>query len=151
MVIAEVFEFGVVHTARGPCEQLGIGGAAVAARLDTEPAANAPLAARLAITLQRLARRGLERACFERGLERLRLPAARDLKLGRLYRALDVRADHGDAIRAELFRRSVDFLRLDLVLDDDARVVVARGDRDGVPVRSRLFPGITAGEERAAA
>ena len=92
MVIEEVFEFGVVHTVRGLWDQLGIGDV-IAAQVGTKPAAAAYLTALLAMTLQRLDRPGSKLACFDRELERLWLPEARALKLGQLYRALDVLAE----------------------------------------------------------
>jgi hypothetical protein len=183
LVIEEVFELGVVHAVRSLWDQLGIGDA-IAARLDTKPAAAAYLAALLAMTLQRLDRPGSKLAGFERLPERLWLPEARELKLGQLYRALDVLAEHGAAIEAELFWRSADLFQLDVDLvfydattawfetddedvathewrgltfaplrkrghskegrDNDAQIVVALAvTRDGVPVRSWVFPGNT--------
>ena len=44
------------------------------------------------------------------------LPAAKDLTLSQLYRALDVLAEHGDAIEQEVFWASVDLFKLDVDL-----------------------------------
>jgi hypothetical protein len=183
MVVEEVFELGVVHAVRGLWDRLGIGDV-IAARLGTKPAGEAYLTALLAMVLQRLDRPGSKLACFDRELERSWLPEARALKLGQFYRALDVLAEHGDAIEAELFWRGVDLFQLDVDLvfydattawfetddedvathewrgltfaplrkrghskegrDNDAQVVVALAvTRDGVPVRSWVFPGNT--------
>jgi len=38
------------------------------------------------------------------------------LALGQLYRALDLLAEHGDAIEQEVFWRSVDLFKLDVDL-----------------------------------
>ena len=183
LVIEEVFDLGVVHLVGGLWDRLGIGDA-IAARLGSKPAAEAYLTALLAMTLQRLDRPGSKLACFERRLERMWLPDARNLKLGQLYRALDVLAEHGDAIEADLFWRSVELFDLDVDLvfydattawfetddedvathewrgltfaplrkrghskegrDNDAQVVIALAvTREGVPVRSWVFPGNT--------
>ncbi len=112
------------------------------------------------------------------------LPEACDLGLGQLYRALDVLAEHGDAIEQEVFWNAVDLFKLDVDLvfydgttawfecdeedttdeqwrglsfdplrqrghskegrDNDPQVVIALAvTRDGVPVRSWVFPGET--------
>jgi hypothetical protein len=109
---------------------------------------------------------------------------AQDLALGQLYRALDLLAEHGDAIEQEVFWRSVDLFKLDVDLvfydattawfetdetdvashewrgltfdplrqrghskegrDNDPQVVIALAvTRDGIPVRSWIFPGNT--------
>jgi hypothetical protein len=68
------------------------------------------------MTMQRLERPGSKLACHERWLARVWLPAARDLTLGQLYRALDLLAEHGDAIEQEVFWRSVDLFKLDVDL-----------------------------------
>jgi Transposase DDE domain len=65
---------------------------------------------------QRLARPGSKLAGHERWLDRVWLPQARDLALGQLYRALDVLAEHGDAIEAEVFWAGVDLFKLDVDL-----------------------------------
>ena len=104
--------------------------------------------------------------------------------MGQLYRALDLLAEHGDAIEQEVFWNSVDLLELDVDLvfydattawfetdeadvashewrglsfeplrqrghskegrDNDPQVVIALAvTRDGIPVRSWIFPGNT--------
>jgi len=72
--------------------RLGIG-RAIAARLAAEDRHAPHEAALLAMAAQRLARPGSKLACHERWLERVWLPAARDLALDPLYRALDVLAE----------------------------------------------------------
>jgi hypothetical protein len=73
-------------------------------------------AALLAMTAQRLARPGSKLACHERWLDRVWLPEARDLALDQLYRALDLLAEHGDTIEAEVFWHGVDLFKLDVDL-----------------------------------
>jgi hypothetical protein len=133
---------------------------------------------------QRLDRPGSKLACHERWLDRVWLPEARGLGLHQLYRALDVLAEHGDAIEQAVFWRAADLFKLDVDLvfydgttawfetdeedvaahawrgltfeplrrrghseegrDNDPQVVIALAvTRDGVPVRSWVFPGAT--------
>jgi hypothetical protein len=100
--IEAVFELGVAHVVRVLWERLGIA-AAIASR-GVEKKLKAPhLAALLAMTMQRLERPGSKLACHERWLDRVWLPEARQLSLGQLYRALDLLAEHGDAIEEEVF------------------------------------------------
>ena len=181
--IEVVFELGVVHVARSLWERLGID--AAIASMAAEKKLKAPhLAALLAMTVQRLERPGSKLACHERWRQRVWLPEARDLSLGQLYRALDLLAEHGDAIENEVFWNSVDLFKLDVDLvfydattawfetdeedvashawrglsfeplrkrghskegrDNDPQVVVALAvTREGVPVRSWVFPGNT--------
>ena len=68
------------------------------------------------MTAQRLARPGSKLACHERWLDRVWLPAAKDLTLSQLYRALDVLAEHGDPIEEEVFWHSADLFKLDVDL-----------------------------------
>jgi hypothetical protein len=68
------------------------------------------------MTAQRLARPGSKLACHERWLDRVWLPAAGGLALDQLYRALDVLAEHGDAIETEVFWHGVDLFKLDVDL-----------------------------------
>src|ERR671910_454517 len=91
-------------------------GAAIAARLTADQRRAPHEAALLAMTAQRLARPGSKLACHERWLERVWLPAARDLALDQLYRALDILVEHGDAIEQEVFWHSVDLFKLDVDL-----------------------------------
>ena len=53
-------------------------------------------------------------ACHQRWLDRVWLPAAKDLAVDQLYRALDVLAEHGDAIEQEVFWHSADLFKLDV-------------------------------------
>ena len=181
--IEAVFELGVVHVVKILWERLGIAGA-IASRIAGKKLKAPHLAALLAMTVQRLERPGSKLACHERWLERVWLPEAQGLALGQLYRALDLLAEHGDAIEQEVFWSSVDLFKLDVDLvfydattawfecdeadvashqwrgltfeplrqrghskegrDNDPQVVVALAvTRDGIPVRSWVFPGNT--------
>jgi len=112
------------------------------------------------------------------------LPEARDLGLRQLYRALDLLAEHGDAVERAVFWRAADLFKLDVDpvfydgttawsetdeedvaahewrgltfeprrkrghskegRDNDPQVVIALAvTREGVPVRSWVFPGAT--------
>jgi hypothetical protein len=181
--IEAVFELGVVHVVKTLWERLGIA-AAIASRIAEKKLKAPHLAALLAMTMQRLERPGSKLGCHERWLQRVWLPEAQDLALGQLYRALDLLAEHGDAIEQEVFWNSVDLFKLDVDLvfydattawfecdeedvasqkwrgltfeplrqrghskegrDNDPQVVVALAvTREGVPVRSWIFPGDT--------
>ena len=181
--IDTVFELGVVHLVRALWDHLGIG-TAISGRIGQKKLKAPHLAALLAMVVQRLARPGSKLACHERFLERVWLPEARDLALGQLYRALDLLAEHGDAIEREVFWNSVDLFKLDVDLvfydattawfetdeedvagqtwrglkfeplrkrghseegrDNDPQVVIALAlTREGIPVRSWVFPGNT--------
>lgn len=109
------FELGVVHVVTELWARLGIG-EAIQARLTAQDLRAPHEAALLAMTAQRLARPGSKLACHARWLERVWLPAARNLALDQLYRALDILAEHGDAIEEEVFWRSVDLFKLDVDL-----------------------------------
>ena len=86
--IEAIFELGVVHVVEALWERLGIA-ATISARI-AEKRLKAPhLAALLAMVVQRLERPGSKLACHERWLERVWLPAARDLALGQ--QALEAR------------------------------------------------------------
>ena len=113
--IDAVFELGVVHLVKALWSRLGIADA-IAARIAQKKLKAPHLAALLAMVVQRLARPGSKLACHERFLERVWLPEARDLALGQLYRALDLLAEHGDAIEQEVFWNSVDLFKLDVDL-----------------------------------
>jgi Transposase DDE domain len=183
IAIEASFELGVVHVAKALWAKLGLG-EVIQARLE-EKQLHAPHAtALLAMVAQRLARPGSKLACHERWLDRVWLPEARDLGLYQLYRALDLLAEHGDAIEQAVFWRAVDLFKLDVGLvfydattagfecdeedvasqewrgltfeplrqrghskegrDNDPQVVIALAvTRDGVPVRSWIFPGAT--------
>ena len=109
------FELGIIHVVEQLWERLGIG-RAVGERLTADERHAPHGAALLAMAAQRLARPGSKRACHQRWLERVWLPAARDLSLDQLYRALDVLAEHGDAIEQEVFWHSADLFKLDVDL-----------------------------------
>jgi hypothetical protein len=113
--IGASFELGVVHVVEQLWARLGIG-QAITARLAAEERRAPHEAAVLAMVAQRLARPGSKLACHQRWLDRVWLPAARDLALDQLYRALDVLAEHGDAIEQEVFWASVDLFKLDVDL-----------------------------------
>jgi hypothetical protein len=109
------FELGIIHVVEQLWTRLGIG-RAIAGRLAAEERHAPHEAALLAMTAQRLARPGSKLACHERWRKRVWLPEARDLALDQLYRALDVLAEHGDAIEEEVFWHSVDLFKLDVDL-----------------------------------
>jgi hypothetical protein len=109
------FDLGVVHVVEQLWGRLGIG-RAIATRLAADERQAPHEAALLAMTAQRLARPGSKLACHERWLDRVWMPAARDLALDQLYRALDVLAEHGDAIEEEVFWHGVDLFKLDVDL-----------------------------------
>lgn len=181
--IEAVFELGVIHMVKALWDQLGIG-AAIASKIARKKLKAPHLAALLAMVVQRLERPGSKLACHEHWLERVWLPEAKDLALGQLYRALDLLAEHGDAIERKVFWNSVDLFKLDVDLifydattawfetdeedvaghtwrglqfeplrqrghskegrDNDPQVVIALAvTREGVPVRSWIFPGNT--------
>jgi hypothetical protein len=183
IAIEASFELGVVHVVQALWARLGIG-EAIQARLDARQLQVPHAIALLAMVAQRLDRPGSKLACHEHWLERVWLPEARDLGLYQLYRALDVLAEHGDAIEQAVFWRAVDLFKLDVDLifddgttawfecdeedvashewrglafeplrkrghskegrDNDPQVVIALAvTRDGMPVRSWVFPGAT--------
>src|SRR5690242_11905014 len=183
VAIEASFGLGVVHLAKALWARLGIG-EAIQARLDERQLTAPHATALLAMAAQRLDRPGSKLACHERWLDRVWLPEARGLGLFQLYRALDVLAEHGDAIEQAVFWRAADLFKLDVDLvfydattawfecdeedvaghawrgltfeplrrrghskegrDNDPQVVIALAvTREGVPVRSRVFPGAT--------
>jgi hypothetical protein len=132
------FDLGVVHVVEQLWTRLGIG-AAIAGRLATDERRAPHAAALLAMTAQRLARPGSKLACHERWLERVWLPAAMGLALDQLYRALDVLAEHGDAIEQDVFWHGVDLFKLDvdLVFYDATTAWFECDDEDVAPERWR--------------
>ena len=183
IAIEASFELGVAHVAKALWAKLGIG-EVIQARLDEKQLQAPHATALLAMVAQRLDRPGSKLACHERWLDRVWLPEAGDLGLHQLYRALDVLAEHGDAVEQAVFRRAVDLFELDVDLvfydgttawfecdeedvagqewrgltfeplrkrghgkegrGNDPQVVIALAvTRDGVPVRSWVFPGAT--------
>jgi hypothetical protein len=135
------FELGVVHVVAELWARLGIG-RAIAARLAADERRAPHEAALLAMTAQRLARPGSKLACHERWLKRVWLPAARDLRLDQLYRALDILAEHGDGIEQEVFWHSADLFKLDvdLVFYDATTAWFECDDED---VASESWRGLT--------
>src|SRR4051812_20258791 len=183
IAIEATFGLGVVHVAEALWARLGIG-EAIQAELDEKRLTAPHATALLAMVAQRLDRPGSKLACHERWLDRVWLPEARDLGLHQLYRALDVLAEHGDAVEQAVFWRAADLFKLDVDLvfydattawfecdeedvagrewrgltfeplrrrghskegrDNDPQVVIALAvTRDGLPVRSWVFPGAT--------
>src|SRR3954452_13007886 len=183
IAVEAAFELGVVHVARALWTRLGIG-EAIQARIEEEQLRAAHAAALLGMVAQRLDRPGSKLSCHERWLDRVWLPEARGLGLHQLYRALDLLAEHGDAVERAVFWRAADLFKLDVDLvfydattawfecdeedvaghewrgltfeplrrrghskegrDTDPQVVIALAvTRDGVPVRSWVFPGAT--------
>jgi len=183
IAIEAAFELGVVHVARALWAKLGIG-EAIQARVAEQRLQAPHAAALLAMVAQRLDRPGSKLACHERWLDRVWLPEARDLGLHQLYRALDLLAEHGDAVERAVFWRAADLFKLDVDpvfydgttawsetdeedvaahewrgltfeprrkrghskegRDNDPQVVIALAvTREGVPVRSWVFPGAT--------
>jgi DDE family transposase len=115
IAIEASFELGVVHVVKALWAKLGIG-EAIQARLDVRQLQAPHATALLAMVAQRLDRPGSKLACHERWLEGVWLPEARDLGLYQLYRALDVLAEHGDAIEQAVFWRAVDLFKLEVDL-----------------------------------
>src|SRR5438105_10207400 len=119
IAIEASFGLGVVHVAEALWARLGIG-EAIRAKLDERRLTAPHATALLAMVAQRLDRPGSKLACHERWLDRVWLPEARDLGLHQLYRALDLLAEHGDAVEQAVFWRAADLFKLDvdLVFDD---------------------------------
>jgi transposase len=114
--IDQVFELGVMLTARALWEELGIG-RAVRRRLEAAGLSAPHEAALFAMTANRLDAPGSKLACAERWLADVAwLPEAEGLKVDQLYRALDVLAAHAEAIQEEVFLRTADLFRLDVDL-----------------------------------
>jgi hypothetical protein len=113
IAIEASFELGVVHVVEQLWARLGIG-QAITARLAADERRAPHAGALLAMAAQRLARPGSKLACHQRWLDRVWLPAAKNLALDQLYRAPDVLAEHGDAIEQEVFWHSVDLFKLDV-------------------------------------
>ena len=181
--IEDSFDLGVVHVAKALWEKLGIG-AAIQTHVREKKLKAPHEASLLAMAIQRLDRPGSKLACHERWLDRVWLPETKDLGLYQLYRAMDILAEHGDAIEVEVFWNSADLFKLDVDLvfydattawfetddedvssytwkglkfeplrkrghskegrDNDPQVIIALAvTREGIPVRSWVFPGNT--------
>ena len=115
IVIDRVFDLGVVHVAKAMWDKLGIG-EAIQKRVREKKLKAPHEAALFAMAAQRLDRPGSKLACHERWLDRVWLPEAKDLGLYQLYRAMDLLAEHGDAIEEEVFWNSADLFKLDVDL-----------------------------------
>jgi hypothetical protein len=113
--IENSLDLGVTHVARTLWDKLGIG-EAIKKQVWEKKLWAPHEAAMLAMTAQRLDRPGSKLACHERWLDRVYLPEAKDLGLYQLYRALDLLAEHGNAIKEEVFWNSVDLFKLDVDL-----------------------------------
>jgi Transposase DDE domain len=181
LAIDKVEELGIAHVARALWLELGIG-AAIRSRLKARKLAAPHEAALLAMTVQRLDEPGSKLACWQRWLDQVWLPEARDLGLEQLYRALDLLALEAEAIEQEVFWHAVDLFKLEVDLvfydattawfatededvaeqtwrgltfpplrkrghskegrDNDPQVIVGLAvTREGVPIRSWVFPG----------
>jgi hypothetical protein len=114
--IDQVFELGVVLTARALWEELGIG-PAVRRRLEAAGSRAPHEAALFAMAANRLDQPGSKLACAERWLPDVAwLPEAEGLKVDQLYRALDLLAAHAETIQEEVFLRTADLFKLDVDL-----------------------------------
>jgi hypothetical protein len=135
------FELGVAHVVAALWARLGIG-RAIAAKLAAGERRAPHEAALLAMTAQRLARPGSKLACHERWLDRVWLPQAKGLALDQLYRALDVLAEHGEAIEQEVFWHGAALFKLDvdLVFYDATTAWFACDEED---VASQEWRGLT--------
>jgi len=181
--IERVDDLGVVHVAGALWDTLGIGDA-IRKRITGKKLTAPHETALFAMATQRLDRPGSKLACHERWLDRVWLPEAKELGLYQLYRAMDLLAEHGDAIEQEVFWNSADLFKLDVDLvfydattawfetndedvashewrglkfeplrkrghskegrDNDPQVIIALAvTREGIPVRSWIFPGNT--------
>jgi hypothetical protein len=141
IAIEATFGLGVVHVAKALWARLGIG-EAIQAELDEKRLTAPHATALLAMVAQRLDRPGSKLACHERWLDRVWLPEARDLGLHQLYRALDVLAEHGDAVERAVFWRAADLFKLDvdLVFYDATTAWFETGEED---VAAHEWRGLT--------
>src|SRR4051812_2501381 len=141
IAIEAAFELGVVHVARALWAKLGIG-EAVQARIAEQRPQAPHAAALLTMVAQRLDRPGSKLACHERWLDRVWLPEARDLGLHQLYRALDVLAEHGDAVEQAVFWRAADLFKLDvdLVFYDATTAWFETDEEEGAAHEGRGLP-----------
>src|SRR5271168_2923827 len=114
--IDAVFELGVVLTARGLWEDLGIG-EAIRTRMARAGLTAPHETALFAMAAQRLDDPASKLACATRWLPDIAwLPEAEGLAVDQLYRALDVLAVWSDEIERDVFLRAADLLRLDVDL-----------------------------------
>lgn len=162
---------GVPHIAKVLWERLGIQ-AAVRKQIAEAGASPELETALLAMVANRLDAPTSKLGVWERWLDTVFMPEARELSLGRMYEALDFLHDHHQAIEesvffhtANLFNLEVDVIFYDTTTaefaldegDDGLRrfghskdgrwtpqVVIALAvTREGLPVRSWVFPGNT--------
>lgn len=165
------FEHGVPYLAAELWERLGIG---PAIRTELAKAGASPELERalLATVANRLDEPTSKLGLWERWLETVHFPEAEDLKLHRLYEALDFLHDHHEAIEESVFFHTANLfnLEVDLIFYDTTtaefeldeadeglrqlghskddrwtpQVVIALAlTREGLPVRSWVFPGNT--------
>ena len=114
--IEAVFELGVVLTARGLWEDVGIG-EAIRSRMLRAGLSAPHETALFAMAAQRLHDPASKLACATRWLPDLAwLPEASGIAVDQLYRALDFLAVWSDAIEREVFLRAAELLRLDVDL-----------------------------------
>jgi transposase len=114
--IDAVFELGVVLTARGLWEELGIG-EAIRTRMGRAGLSAPHETALFAMAAQRLDAPASKLACATRWLPDIAwLPEADGLAVDQLYRALDFLAVWSDEIERDVFLRAADLLRLDVDL-----------------------------------
>jgi hypothetical protein len=114
--IDAVFELGIVLTARGLWEDLGIG-EAIRTRMAPAGLTAPHETALFAMAAQRLDDPASKLACATRWLPDIAwLPEAKGLTVDQLYRALDVLAVWSEEIERDVFLRAADLLRLDVDL-----------------------------------
>jgi Transposase DDE domain len=114
--IDAVFELGVVLTARGLWEELGIG-EAIRTRMSRAGLTAPHEIALFAMAAQRLDDPASKLACATRWLPDIAwLPEANGVAVDQLYRALDFLAVWSDEIERDVFLRAADLLRLDVDL-----------------------------------
>ena len=105
VLIERVFDLGVVHVAKALWDKLGIS-EAIQKRIREKKLKAPHEMALFAMAAQRLDRPDSKLACHQRWLDRVWLPDAKDLGLYQLYRAMDLLAEHGDAIEEEVLPTS---------------------------------------------
>jgi transposase len=170
--IVRTLEFGTILVIEALWEQLGIGG--VMRKLSKKKRIPYEKAL-LAIVANRLCEPASKLGVWNRWLETVYLPECSELKLRQMYEAMDMLHEHAEHIEqqvfnqiANLFNLSVDIIFYDTTTasfavdyeDEDGprqyghakegiwapQVVVALAvTREGIPVRSWVFPGNTAG------
>src|SRR5882724_13692716 len=130
--IEQVYMYGVLYAAHALWEEVGLG--PLLREKMQQDGGNAPHETALfTMTANRLARPASKLACYQRWLaDDVYWPEAQGLALEHLYRALDFLLRHIEALEKE-------------GRDGNPQVVVGLAlTRDGLPVRSWVFPGNTA-------